>query len=98
MSISPDLFNSVDPPGVWITLQALESGEHDFRSVTLRIKPTHNRSVVATVDVSRYTPEHQVLQALAAVLERLGSAQAPVTRLDLLTMVQQELGQWCDPF
>lgn len=98
MSIAPDLFTSIDPPGVWLTIHPLEPVYADERAVTLRIKPMGARSVTATVKVSRYSPETGILTACKVCLERLMSEQAPVTRVRLGILFAGAIADHVEPF
>jgi hypothetical protein len=98
MSISPDLFNSVQPPSVWVTLGGLESAEHDERLVTLRVQAVGSRSVSASVPISRYSPEHTIMRAMADVMMSLEAAQAPVGREKLQELMVHSIQLYVDPF
>jgi hypothetical protein len=98
MSISPELFNSVRPPGVWVTIAKPETGEHDSRLVTLRVHPDGGRSVSVAVEVSRYAPEATILLAMSHALDYLASAQGKVTRETMLAVVDQAVREYVEPF
>ncbi len=98
MSISPDLFTAVEPPGVWVTIARPESGEHDNRLVTLRVQPHGARSVTCAREVSRYAPEGSILLAMAQVLISLSTAQAMVTRVELGAIMDDAILRLVEPF
>lgn len=98
MSISPDLFNSVLPPAVWVTLAKPESGEHDTRLVTIRVQCEGRRSVSTSEPVSRYCSESSIMRAVSDVMYRLESAQRVVTREDLHQAMVTSIRLYVDPF
>jgi hypothetical protein len=98
MSISPDLFNSVEPPGVWVTIGKPESGEHDSRLVTLRVQPHGARSVSCAREVSRYAPEGSILLAMGSVLISLAAAQHKVSREELGAIMDEAILRLVEPF
>jgi hypothetical protein len=98
MALSPDLFRSVNPPGVWITLGQLEVAEAESITVVVRLKEGNQRSVSATAHCSRYCPTDQILFAVAYAVKRLSAAQAHITAAVLLDAVESSLIEYVDPF
>jgi hypothetical protein len=98
MPLSPDLFRSVTPPGLWITLGQLEQPESDSITVAIRIKEGTQRSVSAQAPVSRYCPTDQLLFAVAQAVKHLTGAQETVDRALLLQVLRDYLNEYVDPF
>ncbi len=98
MPLSQDLFDSIDPPGIWVTLGVLIQPEHDDRTLTVRVQERGKRSVTATVHVSRYAPEGSCLTAVAKMMDRLQVLQIPLDRATLADELQKSVNNWVDPF
>lgn len=98
MSIAPDIFRSIDPPDVWVTLAGLETPEHDSRQVVLRVKPQGQRSISVTEWVSRYAPEWSILRGVAHAVIALEHSQARITRGMLETALREGLQTYVEPF
>lgn len=98
MSIGPDLFNVLTPPGVWITLHELEHPEAEERTITLRVKPAGRRSVSCTAKVSRYSPETSILQAIRHTMGDMEVMQAKVTASAMRTSLDKRIMQYVEPF
>lgn len=98
MSIAPDLFRSIEPPDVWVTLAAREHPDSDFRKVVLRLKPMGQRSLSVTEEVSRYAPEWSILRGVAAAIIALEHSQQRITRLQLQNALRQGLYDHVEPF
>ncbi len=98
MPLSPDLFDSMTLPSVWVTLAALDHPEADSRLLTIRIQEVGKRSISVCTDVSRYSPEPSLFLAISKMIERIQSAQVPLTRTLLLDALQAALTEWVEPF
>lgn len=98
MSISPDLFDSVVPPAMWITLHELELAYQDDRRVTVRIKPFGRRSMTVKAQISRYSPEASVFRALAAFVEELHAAQTVLHKPDVQHALDMAISNYVEPF
>ncbi len=98
MALSPDLWNSLVPPDVWLTVASLERAEADHVNLTLRVKEAGKRSVSATVPVSRYAPTASVVLAASKCLGALEVAQVAVTRTQLADQLHVAVRDWVDPF
>jgi hypothetical protein len=96
--LSPDLFDHIDPPSIWITMPAPECDEAETRSVTIRIQERGRRSVSATQGVSRYAPEDTVVLALSMLLKELATNQVALDRDLLEERLRQSILCWVDPF
>jgi hypothetical protein len=96
--LAPDLWSSIVPPAVWITIHPLAHPESDSIEVLVRVKEEGKRSISAKASVSRYAPTSSVAIAAGKTIERLEAAQEPLTAerlsLALLAMVRF----WVDPF
>lgn len=98
MSIAPDIFRSIDPPDVWVTLSSLDHPESDTRKVVLRVKPVGHRSISATEEVSRYAPEWSILRGTAHAVIALEHSQARITQHQLQTALREGLEAYVEPF
>ncbi len=98
MPLSRDLFDSIDPPGVWVKLGTVTVTEDDHRTLTVRVQERGRRSVTATVHVSRYAPEGSCFTAVAKMLERLSILQIPLDKETLAEALQSSVYNWVDPF
>lgn len=98
MSISPDLFDSIVPPEMWITFGPVEPAYSDERTITVRVKPFGQRSVTAKVEISRYAPEVSVFRALIDLLNTLHSAQRAVKKDELTAMLAESARRFVEPF
>lgn len=98
MSISPDLFDSISPPGIWITISKPDCREAEEVLLTLRVQPAGRRSVSATVPITRYAPSSSIVRSAAAAVAALEMAQAAVTRADLQAILMESVRAWVEPF
>ncbi len=98
MPLSPDLFDSIKTPSVWVTLQPPICEEADTRLLTLRLQEAGKRSISAAVEVSRYSPESGCMRAVAEAIDLLQNAQAPIDRDALIRALDLGVGQWVEPF
>jgi len=98
MPSSADLWGYVRPITTWITLAEPESEEHTERCVTLRVRRGLEKSVTATCRVDIYSSESQILRACAEVLKQLEQDQEVLTHTRVLRTLDQEIGNWVDPF
>jgi hypothetical protein len=98
MPLSPDLFDSLNPPTVWVTLAAPDSGESPTRLLTVRICETGKRSISATADIDRYSPEPSIFTAVAKMIERIQACQVPMTRTLLSEELSMAVLRWVEPF
>jgi hypothetical protein len=96
--MSPDLFDSMTPPSVWVTLSALDHPEADSRLLTVRIQEAGRRSVSVASDVSRYAPESSIFLAVSKLIDRLSGLQVPLDRAVLSEELQGCLQSWVEPF
>ncbi len=97
--IGINLFNTVEPPLVVITLSELLSGPLDEgRHVTMRIKPTGRKSITCTKVVDRYSPEHSVVRALAGALEDLDAMQTTPDLQEFGLILERNLEKYAEPF
>jgi hypothetical protein len=98
MPLSPDLFDSITPPHIWVTLAALERPESDSRSLTVRFKEEGKRSISATVQITRYAPEETCLLAVSKMISRLQTLQVPLDRVVLEEELRAAAVTWVEPF
>ncbi len=98
MPLSPDLFQSIEPPHVWITLGPLADPQDDTFPLTVRIKDGARRSVSATVPVTRYAPTDTAVRAAAECIKALTIAQAPLSRGLLAEQLAAAVKNYVDPF
>jgi hypothetical protein len=96
--LSPDLFDAISTPGLWVTLAVPESGEHETRSLTVRVQEHGRRSISATVQVSRYAPEPSCLLACSKMVERIQRSQIVLSREVLADCLAMAVRDWVDPF
>ncbi len=96
--LSPDLFDSINPPAIWVTLSAPDSGEAVTRHLTIRILEAGKRSVSVTTDLDRYSPESSIFIAVAKMIARLQAAQVPLNRALLVDALDQAVKEWVEPF
>jgi hypothetical protein len=98
MALSADLWDSLVPPEVWITVGTLAQPEHDFITVNVRVKEAGRRSVSAQAQVSRYAPTDSVILAVSKAFTSLTVAQAAVSRDLLGEQLRAAVRNWVDPF
>ncbi len=98
MVLSPNLFDALDPPEVWVHLAPCESGEHSERKVSLRIKGQGQRSVNVSQKISRYSPEASVFRAVQSAVEELATLQCPVKRSHVEDAFARAVLRFVDPF
>ncbi len=98
MALSPDLWDSLVPPEVWISLGTLAAPEHDYIVVVVRLKEAGKRSVSATGQVSRYAPTDSVVLAISKALTAMTVAQAPLTKAMLAEQLTAAVRNHVDPF
>jgi hypothetical protein len=96
--MSQNMFDAIDPPGIWVTLAAPETGEHETRSLTMRVQERGRRSVSVMLEVSRYSPEDSCFRAVAIALRELETLQEPLKRDLLLEVLQRAVTAWVEPF
>jgi hypothetical protein len=96
--LSPDLWDSIVPPAVWVTLASLECPESDTRTANVRIKEEGRRSISATGTTSRYSPESSIFFAISKMVDRLQVLQVPLNREVLQDELDRALRTWVDPF
>lgn len=98
MSISPDLFDSVLPPEMWVTLGPVEPAYNDERPVVVRIKPFGRRSMTVRVAVSRYAPERSIFLALSHFVADCHAAQKSLTRDEVRDILVSNVVSYVEPF
>jgi len=98
MPASSDLWSTVQPLTVWVTLHQPESSEHTERSVSLRVQQPPARSLTITARVDIYSSEAQVLMACAKVVEQLEHHQGPLDHNDMVTMLGAAIDRFVEPF
>jgi hypothetical protein len=96
--MSPDLFQQIDPPAVWVTVAKLDSPCDDTRLVTIRIQEAGRRSVSVSQSVTRYAPEESIFLAVSKLINRLSILQVPLDRHVLSEALDQSIRTWVDPF
>jgi hypothetical protein len=97
--IGINLFETVEPPLVVITLSELLSGPLDEgRHVTMRIKPAGRKSMTCTKVVDRYSPEHSLVRALAGALEDLEAMQSTPDLQEFGRILEANLEKYAEPF
>ncbi len=94
----PDLFSSLDPPFISLTLQRCERPEADDRKLTLTIRPPSGRGMSLTESVSRYSPEATVLRAVSGAVEVMALCQGQLTRRVAERVLKEQMILWVDPF
>jgi len=98
MSIAPDLFDSIKPPGVWVTVTEFDPAAPDYRTLTLRVKPTGKRSITGHATVSVYSPEWSLFLAISHALRYAEMSQAKVTSSMLCEFLQRAVREYVEPF
>ncbi len=98
MSLSASLWDSLSPPGVWVTIGKLECGEADHVNLTVRVQEEGRRSVSVTVPVTRYAPTDSIVLAASKCLQALAVAQQPVNRIGLEEQLRAAVANWAEPF
>ncbi len=98
MPLSESLFDDLVPPEVWVTIGTLVQPEHDFVTLTVRVKEGVKRSVSAKVSVTRYAPTDTILLAASKALAALAVAQCPIDQALLRTQLEAAVVTWVDPF
>jgi hypothetical protein len=98
MPLSPDLWDSVVPPAVWITIHPLAHPESDSIDLLVRVKEEGKRSVTAKATVSRYAATSQVALAASRAIAQLETAQQPLTTERLSLALLASVRAWVDPF
>ena len=98
MRLSPDLFNSVSPPEVWVHLTVPTPDDPDERTVIVRLKCAGHRSVTVSHRLDRYCPENSILRAVAYFMELISNSQQDLSRPDLLELFDQAVIRWVEPF
>lgn len=98
MSISPDLFDSIVPPEMWVTFGPVEPAYSEERTIVVRVKPFGRRSMTAKATVSRYCPERSIFIALANLIGRLHSVQGPINREMFTAEVRRAIDDYAEPF
>ncbi len=98
MPLSPSLWDAVDPPAVWITLDPPLSPEADARLCTLRVKEGNKRSITAQVAVTRYAPEWSILRAMCETVAALAILQKPLTKEEMTSTLKAMAVRWVEPF
>lgn len=98
MSISPNLFDDILPPEMWVTLGPVEPAYSDTRAIVVRIKPFGKRSVTVRESCSRYSPEVSVFEAIKHFVEECHSAQAALPRAQLQEILTRNVIGYVEPF
>jgi hypothetical protein len=98
MPLSEGLWDSLVPPEVWVTISSIDREEHDHVKLTVRVKEIGERSVSATLDVTRYAPTASILLAASKCVEALALAQTRTTGALLKAQLRAAIGAWVDPF
>jgi hypothetical protein len=98
MPLSPDLFNALTPPEVWISLGTPERTEAEHLVVCVRIKEAGKRSITASVTVDRYSPTASIVLAVSKAIAAMEIAQQPLTRTLLAEQLATACREWVDPF
>jgi hypothetical protein len=97
--MGPDLFDSVEPPEVWVMLGSLQmASDNDVRVLTVRIKFAGKRSVTLKTTFPRYAPENQVFAAVSGFFEVLIRAQAEIDKPTMMEILTREISVGVDPF
>jgi hypothetical protein len=96
--IAPDLFHSVEVVQTWVTIHECEENDSDSRKVSLRLKAVGSRSITGKCIVSRYSPEPQILIAVAKAMETLALAQGKITALAISEELARSITRWVEPF
>jgi hypothetical protein len=98
MPLSPDLWNSITPPDIWVHVRSLDDNRDDFVQVSLRVKEVGERSVRAQCQVSRYAPTDTIVRAVAMCLESMAVAQKRLTAGEMKVQLQDACRDYVDPF
>ncbi len=98
MRLSPDLFNSVTPPEVWVHITTTTLDAPDERSLIIRLKCVGRRSVSLTHVLDRYCPEDSVLRAASDFMAQVSNSQVDLSRPDLLDLLHRSVVRWVEPF
>lgn len=98
MYIAHDLFDSVIPPAIWVTLHDPEPALTDNRKITVRVKPFGQRSFTLTVWVSNYSPEASVFLAISKWIGECHIHQGPMTQLLAQEILDTAVENYIEPF
>jgi hypothetical protein len=98
MPLSPDLFDSTNPPALWVTLAAPDSGEAVTRTLTVRVREAGRRSITASVELDRYSPESSILIAVGHAIERIQALQIPLSKVTLEVNLMMAIRDHVAPF
>jgi hypothetical protein len=98
MPLSPDLFDRIDPPQIWITISGVETQEHDTIQLTLRVKEGNKRSISAALPISRYAPTDTIILAVSYAVKAMAIAQAPIDHQVLEQQLEAAVRDYVDPF
>jgi hypothetical protein len=98
VQLAADLFNSIEPAGVWVTLHELPAGEEDHRIVSVRLKPVGKKSTTFKTVVSRYSPDSSVLRAFSEFVKGLEGNQEPMSKVDVERWLMSCIELWVEPF
>jgi hypothetical protein len=98
MLTGAQLFDSIDPPQMWIVLYPVARMEDNDRKVSIRIKPASGRSVQATAEVSRYAPEDSIMTAFRHLTNRLQLVQETLTSKLLKEELATAVRLYVEPF
>jgi hypothetical protein len=96
--MSPDLWDSITPPDVWIHVQSLEHDSDDHLAVILRVKEVGRRSVTVHCHVSRYAPTDSIVLAVSKCLAAMAVAQKRLTNAEMTLQLQAACRNHVDPF
>jgi hypothetical protein len=98
MPLSAGLWDELVPPEVWINVKSLGEPEHDFITVTVRVKEMNKRSCSAAVNVSRYAPTDSIILAVSKCFVAMAIAQCEVGQAMLKEQLESAVRSWVDPF
>jgi hypothetical protein len=98
MPLSPDLWDSITPPDIWVHVASIDDARDDFLTVSLRVKEVGRRSVSAHTVVSRYAPTDTILLAASMCLKAMAVAQKRLTKAEMTTQLQESCRVYVDPF
>jgi hypothetical protein len=98
MPLSPDLWESITPPDIWVHVASLDDDRDDHVSVSLRVKEVGRRSVSAHCHVSRYAPTDTIFLAVSRCLAAMAVAQKRLTAGEMTTQLQASCRDYVDPF
>jgi hypothetical protein len=98
MPLSPDLWDSLTPPDVWVHVQSLDHDSDDYLSVVLRVKEPGRRSISASCHVSRYAPTDSIVLAVSKCLAAMAVAQKRLTAAEMKAQLTAACRNHVDPF